>query len=119
MALGKEFEHILRDKEQELWAMVLKSSDNLADFASKYYKLAKETCVDIGKAVRMLKVAVQRCAPTLASQIDFDLLQLGNEVSLDKAIEYAKRLSRIQAMDEQSGAICLVLLLIRLLVMTA
>ena len=102
-ALGKEFEHILGDKEQELWAMVLKPSDNLADFASRYYRLAKETRVDTGKAVRRLKVAVQRCAPTLASQIDFDMLQLGNEVSQDKDIAYAKRLSRIQAMDEQSG----------------
>jgi hypothetical protein len=59
--------------------------------------------VDTGKAVRKLKVAVQRCAPTLASQIDFDMLQLGNEVSLDKVIAYAKRLSRIKAMNEQSG----------------
>jgi len=83
-ALGKEFEHILGDKEQELWAMVLKPSDNLADFASRYYRLAKETRVDTGKAVRRLKVAVQRCAPTLASQIDVEMLQLGNEVSLDK-----------------------------------
>jgi len=30
-AIGKEFEHILGDKEQKLWAMVLKPSDNLAD----------------------------------------------------------------------------------------
>ena len=52
--------------------MVLKPSDNLADFASRYYRLAKETCVDTGKAVRRLKAAVQQCAPTLASQIDFD-----------------------------------------------
>ena len=66
--------------------MVLKPSDNLADFASTYYRLAKETRVVTGKAVRRLKVAVQRCAPTLASQIDFDMLQLGNEVSLDKVI---------------------------------
>jgi len=97
------FEHILGDKEQELWAMVLKPSDNLADFASRYCRLAKKTRVDTGKAVRLLKVAVQRCAPTLASQKDFDMLQLEDEVSLDKVIAYAKRLSRIQAMDEQSG----------------
>jgi hypothetical protein len=102
-ALGKEFEHNSGDKEQELWAMVLKPSDKLADFASRYYRLAKETRVDLGKAVRSLKVAVQRCAPTLASQIDFDMLQLGNEVSQDKDIAYAKRLSWIQAMNEQSG----------------
>ena len=31
------------------------------------------------------------------------MLQLGNEVSLDKVIAYAKMLSKIQAMDEQSG----------------
>ena len=51
-AIGKEFEHILGDKEQELWVMVLKPSDNLADFASKNYRLAKETRVDTGKAVQ-------------------------------------------------------------------
>ena len=33
------------------------------------------------------------------------MLQLGNEVSLDTVIAYAKRLSRIQAMDEQSGTL--------------
>ena len=82
--------------------MVLKPSDNLADFASRYCRLAKKTRMDTGKAVRRLKIAVQRCVPTLASQIDFDMLQLGNEVSLDKIIAYAKRLSRIQAMDEES-----------------
>lgn len=102
IALEKDFEHTLGDKEQVLWVMVLKTTDNLADFASRYHRLATETRADNGKAVRRLKLVVQKCAPALASQIDFDLLNLGNEVSLDKVIECAKRPSRIQAIDKQT-----------------
>jgi len=107
-ALGKAFAHILGDKVLELQSMRLEPGANLAEFASKFARLATETQADNAanndRTVRMFRTAVHECAPTLASTIDADLLQGDGEVSLSAVIEYARKLARLQAMDKHSNS---------------
>jgi len=76
-ALRKEFEHLAGDREQELNSMELKNGEDVAAFALKFQRLAKEVGVAGQKAVRKFSRAINEHAPGLVSHIQGDLLRSG------------------------------------------
>ncbi len=95
-ALRKELKHISGDKEQELNSMELKADEDVAVFALKFQRLAKEVGVKGQKAVLKFNRAIIRHAPGLVSHVQPDLLR--GEVALQDVVQLAKNYSKNQAL---------------------
>jgi len=74
LAFRMEFEFLSVDREQELYAMELRSGEDVVGFALKIQTVAKDGDVKDKRAARRLAKAVSRAASELAQEMETDLM---------------------------------------------